>query len=149
MVNIYDICNTIQDKLGIKNNILIKILEEKKISNLLIDDKLKDNIDKLFEIDNKLNDFINKNINKNTQENLKIFRENLGKLQILVLIKKLNELNDSTEIIKSFIDIFNKKITNVNNILLTQLDDQKGGNIDYNFKKYIKYKKKYLILKFK
>ena len=69
----------------------------------------------------------------------------MGKLQILALTKNLKKAEKCEEVLNTFINLMNNKIGQVNDVLKTNL--QFGGGQKNYFKKYIKYKKKYLLIK--
>jgi len=127
-----------EQKIQIKRNIKSNLLTSKLTNETLVN-----KINQLIENDKELNNFQQDHINnlnlRNAFNNLK---SNLGKLQVLVLLKKLKSATSCDDVLNNFINVMNNKIDNINNILMV---DQSGGSHYYN--KYIKYKKKYIILK--
>jgi hypothetical protein len=83
---------------------------------------------------------------KLSKDNIVLFKTTLAelaKLQGLILIRKASENCD--ELIKVLLEAFKNKLSVVNDILINNLNDQKGG--DNIFKhKFFKYKTKYLNL---
>lgn len=149
MTNILDVAKNIADKLEIDPNILTAIIE-KNLSDenqkKIIDESKLLKIRKLLEADNKFVEFEKKNIESETRQNFNLLKTNLGKLQINILIKKLEKSKDCNSILSLFIETIDNKLTAVNSILLDDIkSEQTGGNIsDYNYyNKYIKYKSKY------
>lgn len=99
-------------------------------------------ISKLLNVDLKINKYgeINQ-INKTKYDELK---SSLGNLQLNVLLKKLKNANDCTDVIRSFSNVINNKLDVVNDIIIKNMT---GGIINY-YNKYIKYKNKYLTYKY-
>jgi hypothetical protein len=156
-MNIIDIIKNIAKKLKISETILLDIIKpkitDKELNENIIDTEI---INKLLNIDSQFVTFEDKYIIKEkTKNNFNELKNNLGKLQILVLINKLKKSENCDDILNSFLSVFNNKFKTINNILiseLNQLDSHQlgesqlgGGNFIY-YKKYIKYKIKYLQL---
>jgi len=149
-MNIIYILQLIATKLNIDENILIDTIKnkvnDKELTNIITDSDKLDKINNLLKIDSQFNDFEKNNIkNENTKQNFNKLKQNLGKLQILVLINKLSKSDKCDDIINALLNILTEKFENINNILSTDLI-QIGGNQNKYYKKYIKYKKKYLKL---
>lgn len=156
---IHEIAAQVEIKLGLAPNFLTQIIneyEQKKKYKITITSEHKellDKINKLLENDKEINDFNVTDLDQHVIDNFNLLKQNLGKLQILILMKKLEKSNNTSDILVSFIQVLNQKIENVNEILV----DQQGGyfkdniknNLNYiNYKKlYIKYKYKYYLLK--
>lgn len=128
-------------------------------------------IDKLIETDSKLVQFEKDNISESGDDLLKDsyndLKKNLAKMQVLIsqsalkqksLLEEIVSLKKNTkfgssDILKKFIEVMNKKVGTINDILedTLQSNDQTGGNHISNkiniIRKYIKYKYKYLKLK--
>jgi hypothetical protein len=76
-----------------------------------------------------------------------MLKNNLAKLQILILIKKIEKSTNMEELLNTIFNALNSKIVSINNIL-----ELKGGadiEKDIFYDKYIKYKIKYLNLLYK
>lgn len=158
---------------NITNKILVNLGLNKDsidISNINLDDIPKENIDliekilntddkmdkevnekiglinKLLKTDNELNNFGKQIKTDSVKKNFTGLKENLAKLQILILIKTLKESKSCDDILNNFITILNTKVTTVNNIVENNITQKGGGNNNLYFKKYIKYKTKYLEL---
>ena len=140
-----DIIELIARSIGITSEEIKEGLEQtilRQINTFQVPPELEDKIKKLIEQDKEINQFGNKyNIKSDNFNELKI---NLGKLQLLAILKKANNCED---VLNSFIDLLNNKIGAVNNILKAKL--QAGGSdINYEYyRKYNKYKNKYLLFK--
>jgi len=150
-MNILNICESISIKLGINyeplNKIIITNLNQEQL-DLKFDDKLMNKINNLLEKDELIYNFGEMELkNELTKTNFAKLKNNLGKLQILVLINNLKKSKNCNDVLNSFMNIFNKKIESVNEILTDNLL-QTGGNKKY-YNKYFKYKKNYLKLKYK
>lgn len=148
-MSIKDIAIKIAEKLNINSQILFKILETKLSQEELnkpIDDPQKiEHITRLLNADNDLENFQKENIKEElTNINFNKLKENIGKLQVLVLIKGLQKTKDCDSVINVLLSALNNKFDSVNNILATDLKQTGGGTNYYN--KYIKYKLKYLEL---
>lgn len=154
---------TIIDKYEIKNG---KIIFNSEHQPLLLQ------IEELLNKDNEIKKFDDKikNSSQSIITNFNLLKNNLGKLQILVLIKNLESSKNNDELLNSFISILNDKLVSVNSIMESGIDKQineskegisnkttpktenviltGGGNI-INYKHlYIKYKNKYFSLKY-
>lgn len=150
-MNILNICESISKKLGIEyeplNKIIITNLNQEQL-DLKFDDKLMCKINDLLEKDELINIFGEVDLKKElTKINFIKLKNNLGKLQILVLINNLKKSKNCSDVLNSFMNVFNKKIESVNEILTDNLLQTGGNNKYYN--KYFKYKKNYLKLKYK
>ena len=139
------IINLIAENIGIRYEDIISDLDEtilSQIETFIVPEELREKIIALIEQDKAINDFGTEHeINSKKFAELKI---NLGKLQLLAILKKANNCED---VLNSFIGLLNNKIGAVNNILKKNL--QAGGsNINYEYyRKYNKYKNKYLLFK--
>ena len=139
------IIDLIAENIGIRYEDITSDLDETILSQLdtfIVPEELREKITALIEQDNAINEFGTKHkINSQKFDELKI---NLGKLQLLSILKKANNCED---VLNSFIGLLNNKIGAVNNILKDKL--QAGGsNINYEYyRKYNKYKNKYLLFK--
>jgi hypothetical protein len=151
-MNITYILKLIASKLNINENTLLDVIKGKINDNELNieitdPDKLI-RINELLDVDSKLVEFEKNNIlQEHTKQNFNKLKQNLGKLQILVLIKKLSESKGCDDILNALLSVLNTKFESVNNILTSNLI-QIGGTNDKFYKKYIKYKTKYLQLLF-
>ena len=154
-MNIIKILNLIATRLNIDENILLNAVKD-KINDTELNIEITDQdklykINELLNIDSKFVEFEQKNIlQERTKRNFNKLKQNLGKLQILVLIKKLNESKGCDDIINALLSVLNTKFESVNNILSSELIQtggiQTGGMNNKYYEKYIKYKTKYLIL---
>ena len=144
-MNIKEILKTIKTTLGISDNILDDIITRKNLTSAQLATKYDNKITDLIKKNTTgFNDFENKIQGSETKENFKKFKRNLGQLQILILIKKLEKSTNCDEIIKSFLDVLNP---NIEALISIQEDQSGGGEEDDYYNKYLKYKKKYFILK--
>jgi hypothetical protein len=145
---IYNIAKRIKEKLGIEEDIIDDLL--KNINFDKLSDEKKSLIDNLIDADDKLNLFKDKIKTDKVKKNFDGLKTNLGKLQILILIKSLKKSESCDDILDSFIKILNTNVNSMNQIAENNII-QKGGfnkNINTNYlNKYIKYKIKYLQLK--
>jgi hypothetical protein len=145
---ISDIANDVALSLSIEPKTLIDIIDnnltDEEKQTIIPKDKI-DAIKLLINSDNMINNFENKIKTDSIKNNYKILKENLAKLQVLVLIKKLKKSSDCDEILNSFIEVLNNKVVSVNNMMQTNLTQVGGGNNKY-YEKYIHYKLKYLTL---
>lgn len=132
----------------LENIIRTKLQDDQNQLNKPIDNEKLKQFDKLLFTDKKIKNFENTYIN-NTQENTKIsfnlLKQNLGKLQVLVLLKELEKSKNCDDVLNGLFTILNNKITSVNDILSNNII-QTGGQNNY-LKKYLKYKIKYFIIK--
>lgn len=118
-----------------------------KIGDDIIQEINIEHIKSLLKSDTEFKNFEDE-YNLNNNETFKIFKNELGKLQILILLKTLNKAKNCDDVLNVFIKLLNNKFNSVNNILENNL---KGGcinNINFYKNKYLKYKIKYLIYKF-
>ena len=152
-MNILDISKTISEKLGIEQKILDDILKQKLSEEQLKmefkDDEKMCKITSLLETDANILKFGELQITQeSTRNNFTKLKNSLGKLQILVLINDLKKSKNCDEVLDSFIKVFNDKIESVNTILADNLTQTGGKSKKSNYYiKYLKYKKKYLIMK--
>jgi hypothetical protein len=148
-MNIYTLSKDIAKKLNIDENILLDVIKSKlndtQINRPISDPELINNINKLIIADSEINDIEQKFKETKTINNFNKLKQNLGKLQVLVLIKNLKKSPDCDAVIKSLLSVFNNKFETVNTILESDLS-QRGGGYNY-YSKYLKYKLKYLCLK--
>lgn len=149
---IINIAKQIAIKLNINDNELINIIKDKysKLEfNKNIDTKLIDKINKLLKNDEELNQF-EKQLDSNTIPNFKILKTNLGKLQLLILLKNLEKCESNTDILNTFISIVDKKISNINELLIEQIGGNNNPKYTENnyYELYIKYKYRYIKLKY-
>lgn len=130
-------------------------LVNKKIQNNEIEEMievspiLEQKINNLIENNSKITSFENKkliNYKKETRDNFSVLKNNLERLQVLILLKKIEKSVDNSEILNLLFITLNDQIENVNNILENNL---KGGGNNMWRSKYIKYKTKYLDLYYK
>jgi len=138
---IRNITEIIAQNLGIEPNTIIESIPANLIDEIISDDQY-EKIQALLNSDKEINDF---GIDNRLGPNFNELKSNLGKLQMLALIKILKKAEKCEEVLNTFIDLMNNKIGQVNNVLKTNLQFG-GGQINY-FKKYRKYKKKYLFIK--
>lgn len=148
-MNILKISNIIATRLGINPNTLKNIIEirltEKQLNEEITDPEKISKINELFKVDSNFLEFEKINIKEeNTKNNFNKLKENLGKLQILVLIKNLEKTKDCDSVLNALLGVLNNKFDAVNNMLSSDLK-QNGGGVNF-FNKYIKYKIKYLKL---
>ena len=148
-MNVNDFLKLMAYKLQIDNKILLnsisKKITEDELKNYIIDDEKKKKIYELLNIDSRFVKFENKLSNTNSINNFKKLKENIGQLQILILIKNLSKSNNCDEIIKTLLDVLNNKFNNINEILKDDLEQIGGTKYNY-YNKYIKYKTKYIKL---
>jgi len=159
-MTIIGIAKKIANILNIKPDDLTNIIQEK-----LSEDELKqiidnDDVNNLINHDSTFAEFEKNILIQETRDNFSNLKQNLGKLQTLVLINKLKKSKNCDDILNSLFSTFNNKFKNINNILLSELNqaggnqiggnqiggNQIGGNTLKYYKKYIKYKIKYLQL---
>jgi len=154
-MNILGISCEISTKLGIDSGtldtILRKNLTEEELNRTFSNNPKMIQLEELLNKDSNILEFEKKITSDDTKQKFDTLKNSLGKLQILVLINKLKKSKNCDEVLNSFMSVFNDKIELVNTILEETLEDnvkqeQKGGNNNY-FIKYLKYKKKYILLK--
>jgi len=154
-IGIIEISKSIAEALAIPEGQLIELIR-KKITQEEIDKSSDNHKDKINEIKNLLqsdediNNFGDNLKNQAVKNNFEKLKNNLGKLQVLVLLKKIEKSKDCDDILNNFIGIINNKISVVNDVLEKKLDRGQTGGGKKNTKyigKYIKYKLKYLKLK--
>jgi hypothetical protein len=111
------------------------IINDKQINDLLnADQRIKD-------LEGKMSPYF-----KEVEKNWKSLLNNLGKLQALIFIKKLEEpAPDCTGIINEIVTALNNKISTVNTILENNIKISEKAT--QSKQKYLKYKSKYLHLK--
>lgn len=143
MNTIRKFAETIATNLQIDKKIIINEIND----NLLdrnIDSALEGKFTELLQTDQNIQTFGSQQ-ELNDNDNFIELKNNLGRLQLLVLIKNLNKAENCTDVLNAFINVMNTKIETVNEVLRSNI--QSGGNqIDY-YQKYKKYKKKYTIIK--
>lgn len=143
MNTIRKFAETIATNLQIDKKIIINEIND----NLLdrnIDSALEGKFTELLQTDQNIQTFGSQQ-ELNDNDNFIELKNNLGRLQLLVLIKNLNKAENCADVLNAFINVMNTKIETVNEVLRSNI--QSGGNqIDY-YQKYKKYKKKYTIIK--
>jgi hypothetical protein len=149
-MNILEISKNVATNLDIDSkefeNIIRSRLTEDQLNEKIIDRDKVDKINQLLRVDLQFLDFEKKNIkSENTKKNFNKLKENLGKLQILVLIKNLEKSKDCDSVLNVLLSALNNKFETVNTILSDDLVQSGGGSVNH-FDKYIKYKVKYLNL---
>ena len=146
--NIREFANLVADKLQIDLSNLITIIDQKKINiNEAIDESINDKIRGLLKADDDINNFDKYIKTEKVKENFNLLKKNLAELQVRVILKKLEKVENCDEVINVLLDALNNKLTITNNVLESNL--QKGGSngeINY-YNKYLKYKNKYNNLK--
>jgi hypothetical protein len=152
-MNILEISNKVANTLEIDSSFLENIIRTKLQNdqnqlNKIIDNDKVQQLNQLLNTDDKIKKF-ETNYIKNTQENTKksfnLLKENLGKLQVLVLLKELEKSKNCDEVLNGLFTILNNKISGINDMLSNNTIQNGGGN-NY-LKKYLKYKIKYFIIK--
>jgi hypothetical protein len=158
MITIKDKITEIIKKLGIDDPSLLLLIETKlgpkkdepidEQSDLFI------KINKLLEGDNMINNFGSRlgDYSTRTKDNFNKLKQNLGKLQVLVLMKKIEKTSENEEILNLLFEALNNKLGTVNNMLASNYNMLGGGiNNEANdfYKKYHKYKIKYMELYYK
>ena len=146
--NIREFANLVADKLQIDPTNLITIIDQKKINiNEAIDESINDKIIGLLQADDNINNFEQYIKTESVKENFNLLKKNLAELQVRVMLKKLEKVENCDEVINVLLSALNNKIQLTNNIL--DLNLQKGGgNSEINYyNKYLKYKNKYYKLK--
>jgi hypothetical protein len=133
-------------------NLITNILTPEEIAKS--SENHKDKIDvimNLLKSDTDINDFGNSLKNQEVKDNFNKLKNNLGKLQVLVLLKKIDKSKNCDDVLNTFIGIINNKVSVVNDIMEKKLvgGGQVGGgrNGKEYIGKYVKYKLKYLRLK--
>lgn len=140
-MNLNKILDLVANNLNINKSILLDVIKDKIDLNKEIHDV--DTINKLIEVDNKINNFEKNILYDNTKQNFQKLKNNLGKMQILVLISKLKKTTNCDDIINTLLNVLNNKFENINNILKSDFSQNGGSNNKY-YEKYLKYKIKYL-----
>jgi DNA-binding FrmR family transcriptional regulator len=144
-MNIRDIIKQITAKLNLDNKSITDKLSKEQLDQTIDNEEKINQINELLSIDERINSFGAKLTQPKTLENFKNLKDNLGELQVLILLKKLNEKQNCDEVLSVLLEILSAKFKTVNNILENDLK-QTGGNSNY-YNKYIEYKIKYLNLK--
>jgi hypothetical protein len=143
---IKDFISEIAKKLNIDSIKIFDIIQQKKINiNILLDESIKDEINKLLKIDDDINNFDETTLkNDMVKENFKLLKKNLAELQVRVILKKLEKVENCGDVISVLLSTINKKLKISNEISSL---NQRGGahNVQY-YNKYLKYKIKYLLL---
>ena len=112
-----------------------KLLNNQNITDLLNADQ------RIKELEVKMSPYF-----KEVEKNWKSLLNNLGKLQALIFIKKLEEQTpDCAGIINEIVNALNNKISTVNTILENNIKISEKAT--KSKQKYLKYKSKYLHLK--
>ncbi len=112
-----------------------KLLNNSQISQLLEADR------KIKSLEDKMSPYF-----AEVKPNWTSLLNNLGRLQSLIFIKKLEEpVTDCAGIINEIVNALNTKISTVNNILEANI--KVSEKADKSKQKYLKYKSKYLHLK--
>ena len=148
-MNILTISNNVASRLEI-DPVIIKNIIESRLTNEQLNEEIKDTqkhkrINQLLVTDSSFLEFEKNNIKEGkTKESFDKLKVNLGKLQILVLIKNLEKTKDCDSVLNALLGVLNNKFDTVNTMLSSNLV-QNGGGVNY-FNKYIKYKIKYLKL---
>jgi len=144
MNTIIDFINEQTKIFGIGSTELIKIINDKiPAADQNLNDVQKEQIRKLLESDTKINDFGNGIVDDPTKLKFTELKGNLAKLQLLVIMKKMEKSKNCDDVINSFISVFNNKLNTVNDILTTNIQIGGRNNINYQLK-YLKYKNKYI-----
>jgi hypothetical protein len=158
-IGIIDLSKLIADELDIPaeqlTQLINKILTPEEIAKSGENHRDKiDTIIKLLGSDKDINNFGNSLKNQQVKDNFNQLKNNLGKLQVLVLLKKIDKSKNCDDVLNTFIGIINNKVSIVNDIMEKKLDNnliggQIGGSTNDKeyIGKYIKYKLKYLKLK--
>jgi membrane-anchored protein YejM (alkaline phosphatase superfamily) len=146
---ITDFANVVASKLQIESKDLITIIDQKKINiNETINESTNIKIKELLKADDDINNFDKYIKTEKVKKNFNLLKKNLAELQVLVILKKLEKVENCDEVINVLLSALNNKLELTNNILESNL--QKGGNnseINY-YNKYLKYKNKYNNLKY-
>jgi hypothetical protein len=141
-MNLNKVLDLVATNLNIDKSILLNVIKDKIDLNKEIHDV--DTINKLIDVDSKINNFEKNNIvHDHTKHNFTKLKNNLGKMQILVLISKLKKSTNCDDIINTLLNVLNNKFENINNILKSDFSQNGGSNNKY-YNKYLKYKIKYL-----
>lgn len=140
--NIIKIVEKICNNLHIDSTNLIKIINSKIPENnrIITDQALLEKINLLLISDNDIQNFSSRITNQEVIKNFEIMKNQLGELQVLTIMKKLEKADTCDKILNSFLGVLNHKIAGVNDVLKESLV-QTGGNVNYYFK-YLKYKMK-------
>lgn len=138
---IKDIAILIANKLGIESDIILDAIHVSLVDQIISDDQI-EKIHELLYSDDEINKF---GLDNQLGENFDELKSSLGKLQMLALTKNLKKAQKCEEVLNTFINLMNNKIGQVNEVLKTNI--QFGGGQKNYYKKYKKYKKKYLFIK--
>jgi hypothetical protein len=135
------ILKTMCNLLEIDEKDIIIYLNDINLDIEINDKEINDIINKLLDVDKDINEL---KIKSNNFTNLK---KNLIILQIKIILNKIKEKNIDNESFNKLIELINKKLTIINDILYNR-NDLHGGSINKDYyNKYLKYKKKYILLK--
>lgn len=144
-MSIRDIVEIIKQKLDITDNeLLTEIITICEKLNIDINEKISINKDLKFLTDRNsseteiLQNIRKKIVNFNTTIKYQQLKKNLGKLQINIILNKIKSSKNSEDILNSLFELFNDKITQMNQII-----EQSGGYKDDNYY-YIYFKNKYI-----
>jgi hypothetical protein len=138
--------NNIQTKKNI--DLFLNLLKNK---NLHFTKDINNKIEEIYLQNDKLNKIkndLNTNINIDfsyLEDNWNNLNIEFGKIQLLTLIKKIND-TDLNNIVDSITNSFEKKLTYINDLIEENLNLNNTINGGY-INKYLKYKRKYLYLK--
>ena len=164
MTNINNIIEKIRTSLALPQyykNELTNLVSDKEILEKVIDQQTETLLDKLLDYNKNLSDY-EKKLAKvtNTKEsqhktNYTELKKTFAKLEVKILLKYIDKPEDLDNIINKIVNSMTQKIKVVNEVMISNLVQEGGGEkIDFNiineiiyFKKYIKYKNKYLELK--
>jgi len=138
---ISNIAILIARNLDIDPDIIIESIPH-NLANQTISADQNEKIVELLGSDNQIDAF---GKNNNLGDNFNELKSSLGKLQMLALIKNLKKAEKCEDVLNTFINLMNNKIGQVNDVLKTNL--QFGGEQKNYYKKYKKYKIKYLFIK--
>ena len=149
-MNIIEITDKIAKNLGIESKELLDIIEgnlSEDEKNIKIPDDKMEIINNLLNSDTNIQKFETNIKSEKVKTNYNTLKNNLAKLQVLVLIKKLKKSEKCDDVLNSFIMVLNNKMDAVNNTMVSNLTLKGGGNNNNYYTKYIEYKVKYLTLK--
>lgn len=133
---LYSVANLLASKLNINKKFLEPIFKKKGFKNVEITNEEMISKIELLISKNNINDFDVTKYNEQIQTKFTTLKENLGKLQILTLIKKLEAATDVNSILDILITAVNTTLENT--IELDKLGEKQqfGGNINKIIKKY-------------
>lgn len=144
-MKLIDFITRVSNIIDIDRQILIDLSKNVNINKEIPDDiviKLKE----LLIIDNKIRKIVDGTTDAIMNTKFIKLKNNLAKLQILILLKKISNTDIGYEALQTLLDVFKDKIHVVNEILL-----QQGGGKNTREKayyKYLKYLVKYVRLKY-